>query len=303
MIGTADLSKRYAKGLELYDQGLLIDALAEFESVWAGAKPDSPEAKLAAFYAGEVHARLAEESIQRGSREHAEEHLRAAISRNSKFPDLHYQLAKIIAESGAIREAMTELEVAIQLNPSYAKAMLTLGIFSYQIGEYAAGAAHITRAAEIERRYSTDIYQNAISAHVNGDHRKALALFSELALTNVDDISFHFDVGKRRYRSGDYKGAVEAFDQALSLNSTYPDIHNWLGLALMSCKENEKAFTQFQAALKINPNYVGAVINAGVACEMMGLKDEADSFYRRALEIDPENLEARERLAHGDSLN
>ncbi len=142
-----------------------------------------------------------------------------------------------------------------------------------------------------------------MAAHAKDEHRKALALFSELALTNVDDISFHFGIGKKRYRSGDYSGAAEAFDQALSLNSTYPDIRNWFGLALMGCGDNDKAFEQFQAALEINPNYVGAVINAGVACELMGLKSEADSFYRQALDLDPDNLEARERLTHGEGLN
>ncbi len=127
MIGTAERSKRYAKGLEFYDQGLLIDALAEFEAVLKSAQPDSPEGKLAAFYTGQVHARLAEESIQRGAREHAEQHLRKAISGNPKFPDLHYQLAQIIAESGAIREAMTELEIALKLNPEYCQSHTSAG--------------------------------------------------------------------------------------------------------------------------------------------------------------------------------
>jgi tetratricopeptide (TPR) repeat protein len=303
MIGAAELSKRYAKGLEFYDQGLLIDALAEFEAVLVSAEAGSPEAKLAAFYTGQVHARLAEDSIQRGAREHAEQHLRKAIVRNPKFPDLHYQLAQIIGESGAIREAMTELEIALKLNPEYAKATLLLGILSYQIGEYTAGARYITHAAEIEPRFDTQIYHDAMSAHSRDEHRKALALFAELALTNVDDISFHFGIGKKRYRSGDYHGAAEAFEQSLSLNSSYPDIRNWFGLALMGCGENEKAFEQFQGALEINPNYVGAVINAGVACEMMGLKSDADSFYRNALELDPDNVEARERLSHGEGLN
>jgi tetratricopeptide (TPR) repeat protein len=303
MIGIAELSKRYAKGVEFYDQGLLIDALAEFEAVLKDSDPSSPEARLAVFYVGEAHAALAEESIQRGAREHAEMHLRKAIARNPKYPDLHFQLAQVIAEGGAIKEAMTELETALKLNPNYAKAHLSLGILSYQVGRYAAGARHITRAAEIERRYATPLYADAMAAHDKGQHRKALAQFAELALTNVDDISFHFGIGRKCYRSGDYRGAAEAFEQALSLCPAYPDIRNWFGLALMGCGENEKAFEQFQSALETNPNYVAAIINAGVACELMGLRDDAHAFYRRALEIDPDNLEARERLTHGEGRN
>lgn len=299
----AELSRRYAKGLEFYDQGLLIDALAEFEVVLNSSDVKAPEHKLAGFYIGEVHARMAEDSIQRGSREHAEKHLRQAIANNPKFPDLHYQLAQIIAESGAIHEAMKELKHALKLNPRYAKAMLSLGILSYQIGDYDSGARHIARAADIEPRYATPLFDEAMLAHNQGDNRKALAQFTELSLTNVDDISFHFGIGKKRYRAGDYAGAAEAFEQALSVNASYPDIRNWHGLALMGVKEHEKAFEEFQKALGINPNYVGAVINSGVACEMMGLKADAKEFYRRALDLDPDNVEARERLSSGGKLN
>ena len=299
----AELSKRYARGLEFYDQGLLTDALMEFEAVMKTAEPSSPEGRLAGFYIGEAHARLAEESIMRGSRENAERHLRDAISSNPKFPDLHYQLAQIIADRGETIEAMTELQEALKLNPRYAKAMLSLGILAYRAGEHAAGVKHISRACELEPRYATQLYTDAMDSHAQGDSDKALAQFDEIALTNVDDISFHFGIGKKRYREGDYCGAAEAFEQALSLTSTYPDIRNWYGLALMGCGRTDKALEEFQKALEINPNYVGAVINAGVACDMMGQKREAKAHYRRALELDPENLEAQQRLSCGSKLN
>jgi len=303
MVQMVDLSKRYAKGLEFYDQGLLVDALMEFEAVIKTVEPSSPEGRLAGYYMGEVHARLAEESILRGASEHAEEHLREAISSNPKFPDLHYRLANIIAERGEAAEATAELKEALKLNPRYAKAMLSLGILAYRGGDHKAGIKHIIRACELEPRYATQLYTDAMEAHEQGDHPKALAQFSELALTNVDDIAFHFGIGKKRYREGDYHGAAEAFEQALSLNSTYPDIRNWRGLALMGCGQNEKASEEFQKALELNPNYIGAVINAGVACDMMGLRGDAQAHYRRALELDPNNLEAQQRLSHGSKLN
>lgn len=84
MIATAELNKKYAKGLEYYDQGLLRDALTEFETVCREAPEGSPQAKLAHFYIGEVHARLAEESAGRGAREHAEQHLRSACNRGKR---------------------------------------------------------------------------------------------------------------------------------------------------------------------------------------------------------------------------
>lgn len=294
-MGVRELSKSYQKGLEFYDQGLLLDAISAFEEVLGSADEDSPEAKLAAFYIGQAHATLAEDNLNRGARSRAEEHLREAISRNPKFPDLHYQLAEIIADSGAIHEAMVELEAALELNPNYAKALLMLGVLAYEIGEYTAGAGHIAHAVEQEPRYDTPIYLDGLEAHKKDNHRTALEMFKEMLITNVDDISFHFSMGKKHYRAGEYKEAAEAFEQALSLQN-YPDIRNWYGLALMACAEPQRAYDQFQKALDVNPNYTAAIINAGIACEMMKIPDEASLFYKRALEIDPDNLEARERL-------
>jgi tetratricopeptide (TPR) repeat protein len=189
------------------------------------------------------------------------------------------------------------LRAELAVNPDYAKAILSLGILSYEIGKYSDGGDYIWRAAEKEPRYNMPIFREAMAAHEKGDRRRALALFQELAATNVDDISFHFGVGKKLYRSGHYSRAVESFEQALSLQSNYPDIRNWLGLALMATGQNERAFEQFQQALETNPNYVAATINAGVVCQMMGLSKDAAEHYRRALETHPENLEARERLS------
>jgi Tfp pilus assembly protein PilF len=295
-MGVRELSKSYQKGLEFYDQGLLLDAIAAFEQAIDCADRDSPEARLATFYIGQAHAALAEDNLSRGARLRAEEHLREAIARNPKFPDLHYQLAEIIAESGAIHEAMVELEAALELNPDYAKALLLLGVLAYEIGEYAAGAGHIAHAVEQEPRYDTPVYRDGLDAHKKDNRRMALEMFKEMLVTNVDDISFHFSMGKKHYRAGEYKQAAEAFEQAISLERNYPDIRNWYGLALMACAEPQRAFDQFQQALDINPNFTAAIINAGIAFEMMKIPDEAALFYKRVLEIDPDNTEARERL-------
>jgi len=297
MAGVRELSKNYQKGLEFYDQGLLVDALSAFEAVLSEAGPETPEYRLARFFVGETHSRLAEENAHRGSRERAEFHLRKAIERNPRFPDLHYQLAMLIAQEEALHEAMAELEAALEINPNFAKALFVLGVLAYEIGEYDAGVKHMMRAAELEPRYATQAYHDAMAAHQAKEHRKALSQFRELALTNLDDISFHFGVGKKLYRSGDYDGAAEAFEQALSLQCNYPDIRNWLGLSLMACGNHAGALEQFQRALEVNPNYVAALINAGVACAMAGRTEDASGYYRRALDLDPDNPEARERLA------
>jgi tetratricopeptide (TPR) repeat protein len=62
--------------------------------------------------------------------------------------------------------------------------MLLLGVLAYEAGEHQAAARHIAKAVELEARYDTPAYHEAVTAHNAGHYRKALALFKELASTN-----------------------------------------------------------------------------------------------------------------------
>jgi len=63
MMDVQEVSRNYRKGLNLYDQGMLTEALKLFEEVSKHADPKSPEYRLAGFYIGETYARLAEEKL------------------------------------------------------------------------------------------------------------------------------------------------------------------------------------------------------------------------------------------------
>ena len=294
------LNDNYRYGLDLYDKGLLKEAITAFEAVLSEMSPNSPEARLSRFYIGEAHAALAETSLQQGSNTTAEEHLKEAVQQNPNFPDMHYQLAMVLLEKGDFQDATLHLNTALELNPDYAKAMLLLGVLAYQIGEFEVGIARILRSVEMEPRFDTPMMQEGKVAHFAGKHRKALARFIELSITDIDEISLYINNGKAAYRSGDYEAATKSFRQALQMQDSYPDIHNWLGLSLLSCKQASEALEHFEKAIHLNRNFVSAIINAGVACDMAGRPEDARNYYTKAIMIDPDNPEARERL-HGNT--
>jgi protein O-GlcNAc transferase len=297
MTGAIQLNEHYRRGLTYLDQGLYLDAVSEFEQVLRETGLDSPESKLAAFHITEAHSRIAEDSLRCGAMDIAEQHLRTAAKLQPRYPDLHFGIAKILAEKGLVHEAMAELENALEINPRYAKALLLLGVLAYETGEYAAGLEHIEHAVTNEPRYFTPVYIDALAQHQAQQFDNAQFAFRSMLADDVDDVTYHFCAGRNAYTSGKYAQAVECFEQALSVNDRYADIRNWLGLALMGCQRSEEALEHFKAALEINPAFAVAAINAGVACEMLGSRTRAMEFYRHALEIDPHNMEARERLA------
>jgi tetratricopeptide (TPR) repeat protein len=292
-----ELNEHYSKGIEFFDQGLYREAISEFEIIIQTVDSSDPACKLAKFYLGEAHAQLGLERAYRGASVQAEGDLRRAIDINPKYPDLHYHLARVYIQKGEYQQAVSEFETALALNPRYARALFELGMLRYRMGERELGMEMVSRAVDIEPGYSNKLYREALAAHKTRHWNKTLSKLEELSETNVDDISYHFRLGKDHYKRGDYQSAIGDFERALSIQPGYADIRNWLGLAYLAAEEPSKALIEFSRALEINPNFIAARINAGAAFTKLDCLEEASQCYRRVLEIDPDNTEARERLA------
>jgi superkiller protein 3 len=292
-----DINEHYSKGIEFFDQGLYKEAIWEFEAIIKACGKGEPVAKLARFYLGEAHTHLGLERAGRGASVRAEEELRKAVELNPKYPDLHYHLACVLEKKGDHTRAAAEFEAALVLNSRYSRALIGLGLLRYRAEERNAGIELIRKAIDCEPGYSAILYRDALAAHNSRSWDRALELLEDLGDTNVDDISYHFRLGKDHYRRGDYEVAAADFERALSIQPRYADIRNWLGQAYLAAHEPSKALVEFSRALEINPNFISARLNAGTAFTKLDCWEEAAQCYRRVLEVDPDNTEARERLA------
>ncbi|MEN6521348.1 MAG: tetratricopeptide repeat protein [Armatimonadota bacterium] len=300
MSSVQELNEHYSKGIEYFDQGLYREAISEFETLTVICEQLDPMGKLARFYLGESYAQLGLDRAGRGATERAEQSLRRAVEINPQYPDLHYHLACILMQKNDSTQAVTELEKAVSLNPRYSRALLELGLIHYRTGDREAGMELINRAVQNEPGYSCQLYREAVDLHRKKQWDRSLAKLEDLRATNVDDITYHFKLGKEHYMRGDYKAAAVDLERALSIQPSYADIRNWLGVVYLADEEPSKALVEFSRALEINPNFTAARLNAASAFIRLGCTEEAANSYRRVLEIDPDNAEAREGLADID---
>jgi superkiller protein 3 len=295
--GVVEKNMHYRKGLVLLDQGQYALAAAEFEKALKALEEHDPTVKLVRFHLGQARAQLGVEMLRRRAPERAEEELRHALEINPNYPDLHYNLARALSNEGRTAEALAELDAAIEANPAYAKAYFERGMILCRMGDFKDGMEGIGHAVEMDSAYSCELYDAARILWQAGNMREALDRLCDLASTNVDDIQYHFNLGRDCYRNGWYDRAATEFRKALSIHPGYADVRNELGLALLAMGKDEDAREEFVAALDINPKFLAATINAGDACEAMGDKDSAAEYYEAALELDPSNTEATKRLA------
>ena len=295
--GVLAKNRGYQKGIMLLDQGQYSLAAVEFEKVLAELDEHDPCTKLARFHLGEARAQLGLEMLRRRAPERAEEELRRALEINPRYADLRYHLARALASEGNFEGALAELETALEINPAFAKAYFERGLLLFRAGREDQALAEIGRAVEIDPAYSRELYDSACLLCAAGKRQEALDRLGDLSCTNLDDIVYHFQLGKDCLNKGWYNRAITEFRKSLSLHSGYADVHNYLGTALLAGDKPEEARDEFEAALDINPQFLAATINAGDACVAMGDRESAIEYYQAALQLDPNNVDAAERLA------
>lgn len=108
----------------------------------------------------------------------------------------------------------------------------------------------------------------------------------------------NFTRAKELSVAGDYYGAIVLLKQAVQFAPDNADAWYLLG----SCQErNPKwrrdAAESFQMALSVNPDFVDAIISLGDLYKTEGLTSRAQTCYEDALKIQPENQQAKSRLA------
>ena len=108
----------------------------------------------------------------------------------------------------------------------------------------------------------------------------------------------NFAKAKELSAAGDYYGAIVLLKQAVQFVPENADAWYLLG----SCQErNPKwrrdAAESFQMALSVNPDFVDAIISLGDLYKTEGLTSRAQTCYEDALKIQPENQQAKSRLA------
>jgi tetratricopeptide (TPR) repeat protein len=289
-------NESYSRGIDLYDQGLYTEAIAEFEHVLKTVPAaDAPERKLASFYMGESYANLGLAHLHMRMYYRAEEELKFALLLHPQYADLNFHLGVANYKRGKFADSRLLFEKAISINPAYFKAMMYLGL-SRLMQEDAGGMKHIHDVVEAQPAYADARYYQAVKAWDSGDVRQAVTLLEDLVETDVDASTQLLEKGLEYLRESMFPEAAGVLREAVALHPHFADLRNYLGQSYLWQDMIDQAIGQFQKAIEINPDFVGAHMNLASAYERDGRIDEARSELTRVLKINTRNPEAEERL-------
>jgi len=250
---------------------------------------------------------LGRDAITHGEPEKAAEYFEKAVALKPNNADYHYRLANAygLATAGAGmfkgmsmgRKARAELERAVQLDPNFIAARLTLLEFYVVAPAFAGGSesAALEQATEIRKRDAIDGHRAFARIHT-------VAKKADLARKEyVDMLKEQPASARAHYFFGvylmltekNYKAASDELESAVRLDPSYMPAYFQIGhvavLAANNFARGEETLRKYLAysPKEEEPSVARAYYWLGGIYEKQGKNAEAKSSYAESLKINP----------------
>ena len=161
--------------------------------------------------------------------------------------ETHYELGTAYRDSKMSTEAIAEFRKAIDMDPDFAAAYISLGEVYLETGrlddaETAANAAlRIDANSEPARQLLDDIKQV----------RSTQSLQPTGISANASDVKKHYERGEAFLNNGQYNEASAAFKRAIKADPDFADAHYSLGVAYLEVGALDDAKTAAEEALRL----------------------------------------------------
>lgn len=209
----------------------------------------------------------------------------------------HNDLGLVLAERGALEEAIKHFRRAVEIDEAFFEARTNLGHFLALQGARQEAIDQLRRVLEIEPTFANAHNTLGNILADGGELDEAIAHFRKALQTNPESAMIYYNLGRTLAKRGDIKEAIAQYREALKINPADADIHNNLGLLLADQGGSAEAIEQFNEALRIDPSYARAYFNLGKVFMQQNQLDDAIQYFRQALRIEPGVAEIHENLA------
>jgi tetratricopeptide (TPR) repeat protein len=187
---------------------------------------------------------------------------RDTVAKRPENAFAHYNLGKLLDESGSQAEAVSEYRAALKYAPDMVQALYNLGNTLDNLG----------RPAEAVEQYRAAL-------RVDPNYAKA-----------------RYNLGNAYIKLGRKEEAREQFNDATLLKPDYVEARDNLGGVLLDLGRFPEAEAQFREVLRTNPNLFETHFNLGNALLLQGRGEEAALQFEEVLRIKPDFAPARQRL-------
>jgi tetratricopeptide (TPR) repeat protein len=285
------LKERLRLGQAFYRAGMLEDAAREFN----GALQVEPSDPVARFRLGIIHLKLGDPSG-------ALEHLESMPEELTRRPSVLRNRALALEEAGRFHEASEALRQAEAQDPGDSEIILARAIAELKAGRAdAARGAFVRYRNKVGRKDPPPVYFGyaVLAAGLSGNLEEAVSLGREGLKLYPTEASILVNTGAVLDHQGGHEAAEQYFMRAVNSGSEVPaQAFKNLGDQAFRRGDRKGAKAHYEDAIRLDPALGDDVFfKLGSIAVEEGDRELARLLLGRAIELNPENEEARDRLA------
>jgi tetratricopeptide (TPR) repeat protein len=279
-----------------------------------------------------LHSRLAEEYLQQQRPDLALPELQKVVAMDPNNADARGNLGVLLFFRHNYKDAVPQLQAAVQLQPGLWKLQALLGLGEASLGESSASQADLETAfphlngEKIQRQVgetlideytakeqlekAATVVSTLLAAEPTDTFLLYMSyrLYSDLAgksmltlsLVAPESAEMHQVMARELARQNDNAGAIANYRAAIKINPRLPGLHTELGDLLYHSDDpnlQAQAASELQAALAVNPRDEHAELTLGMVAERDGKIQSAYADFSRALELNPGDGDACTEIA------
>lgn len=235
---------------ELYYQAALAcENLDEYDD--AGdyyEKAFSIDKSMARAYAGagRVHDAF-------GENDDAIKMFNAAIKHDPDNAEYYYLIGDLKGRiADAHKEAISDLNKAIKLDPQYAKALQRRGELLFLNKEYEDAKKDFTKAIELQKDLTTAYVLRGLIWHHKKNYNKAISDYDIAIKQNPQDANTWFSRATAWYEKENYDNAIDDISHAIAIKPDDIDLYEFRADCYNDLEEYDLALKDYTAAIRLN---------------------------------------------------
>jgi len=137
----------------------------------------------------------------------------------------------------------------------------------------------------------------AVEAHQNGNHDKAVDLYSRILNLMPDSPLVHYNKGLALYEQGFFSDSLICYKNALDLVPGEPDILYNMALCLKQLGKIQESINCYEEIISTNPDDIDSLYNLGCCYKDVQEDDKAIAIYENVLKKNGDHQAALSNIA------
>ena len=191
----------------------------------------------------------------KGEHKEAAKYWELALQLNPNFAKASYNYGNLLYEQNKLKEAKAQWKKTLEIDPNYHKAFYNLGVLLHAQGNLKEAKDYYEKTLKREPNHA-NAHLNLGLVHCRLDNLdEGVRYFERAVAKNAKNYLAHLNLGLGKAKQGDLQAAIQSLEKAKALHEKDPWIHYNLAIAYDSVGETKKAIKYLEKAIELNPDF------------------------------------------------